>query len=416
MVYDANGFREAAAATYRQARELDTEDMRWPYLESLALAKQGKIEKALQAMELAIQLDSSYIPAHVAKGYWLIDLGEFRSACDTFNRVSNNSQLGDTAIAVQLGLAQCQVELGETEKANRTLDTLPSTGLPAYAELVKARVNRANTGSTLAEIVETDSDDLDQVSWPDPIAGAVVEYTRGLSNESLLAQKLIDVGRAADALKLVDSLQERHPEVTYLIELRSAALIALGRRVEAITVLEDGLRRFPDNHLLHFNLGLLLDSTGRIDDALDHYDQSIRLQKEFVPAYDAKAKLLIRQGSALTARDVLNASLEHRLPDASTYNLLGVLYGGMGDWEQSVEHLANATRLEPQNVDALVSLALSLGELQRNDEAVEAIQQASSLDPENPKVARGIRTLVANGVLEAETIKAEKGASGSSNQ
>lgn len=414
MVYDANGFTEAAALTYGQARELDADDMRWPYLESLALAEQGKIEKALRAMDLAIRLDSSYVPAYLARGYWLIDLGEFQNACDTFDRASKTPQTTRALIAVQLGLAQCQVELGETEAAKQILDALPSTGLPAYADLVRARVHRANNGSTHNESVATDSGDLGQITWPDPIAGTVVEYTRGLSNESLLAQKLIDGGRAEDALQLVDSLQIRHPEATYLIELRSAALIALDRRAEAITVLKNGLGKNPDEHLLHFNLGLLLDSIGQMDEALDHYSQAIKLQRDFVPAYDAKAKLLIRQGSAIPARDVLNASLEHRLPDASTHNLLGVLYGGMGDWERSVEHLTNATRLEPQNVDALVSLALSLGELQRNEEAVSAIQRAGLLDPENPKVARGVRTLVANGVLTAEALKVVNGARGSS--
>lgn len=405
MVYDANGFKDAAVATYTQARALDSDDLRWPYLESLALSAQGRIEAALQVMDLAIQTDSSYLPAHLAKGYWLIDLGEFERACDTFKRASMDSDMDQESIALKLGHVQCQLELGEIEKATNVLDTLPSTGLPAYAELVRARVKLASDGSTSEEYMRTDFDNLGQISWPDAIAGAVVEYTRGLSNEALLAQKLIDGGRAEDALQLVRSLQQRHPDVVHLIELRSAALVALDRRAEALKVLQDALHRYPDEHLLHFNLGLLHDSMGQISAALGHYDQAIANQEDFVAAYDAKAKLLIRQGSSVLAREVLNASLEHRSPDAATYYLLGVISGGVGDWKRSADHLANATRLDPGNVDALVSLALSLSELRRYDEALKAINRAKQIEPENPKVERGFRTLIANGVFSAETLK-----------
>lgn len=405
MAYDANGFTEAAAETYKQARTLDSDDVRWPYLESLALSAQGRIEDAINVMGLAIRLDSSYLPARLAKGYWLIDLGEFESACETFERAKTISDGDPQSVALTLGLAQCQLELGDTERANRTLDTLPTSGLPAYAEFIKARVNRASDGLTADQSEWTALDDISQMSWADPIAGAVVEYTRGLSNEALLAQRLINAGRATDALQLIESLRERHPDVVHLIELRSAALISLGRRTEAISALRDGLRRFPEEHLLHFNLGILLDSIGQIDVALKQYDQAISYQEDFLPAYDRKAKLLIRQGLNERARDVLIASLAHRPSDAATFNLLGVLYGGLGDWERSVEYLTNATRLEPENVNILVSLALSLSELQRYEDALNIIERAKILDPQNPKLDRAVMTLISNGVLSAETLK-----------
>ena len=412
MVYDANGFTGAAVETYGQTRALDAEDMRWPYLESLALSVQGRIKEALQVLDLAIELDPSYLPAYLAKGYWLNDLGEFDRACDAFEQGALISDVDNRSISLQLGLAQCQLELGQIEKATQTLEALPSSGLPAYAELVRARVTRASDRSIPVENVKIDTGDLNQLSWPDPIAGAVVEYTRGLSNEALLAQKLIDGRRAEAALRLIESLRERHPDVVHLIELRSAALVALDRRIEAVTVLQDGLRRHPDEHLLHFNLGLLHDSMDQIGEALDRYDLAITNQSDFVPAYDAKARLLIRQGSAVLAREVLHSSLAHRPPDATTYYLLGVLNGGIGEWERSAEHLINAINLEPGNVDALVSLALSLSEIKRYEEALKAIQRAKELEPENPKVERGVMTLIDNGIFSAETLKFERGKHG----
>ena len=401
MVYDANGFTDAAIVTYRQARLLDSRDMRWPYLEGLALSVQGRIDEAIHAMNMSIQIDSSYLPAHLAKGYWLIDLGEFRDACTTFEKAETESDADEQTIALHLGRAQCQLELGEIEKAVQAIDSLPSTGLPAYAELLRTRINRANDDSTRTETKRMESGDSGQLSWPDPIAGAVVEYTRGLSNEALLVQKLIDGGRAEDALNLVISLRERHLDVTYLIELHSATLIALDRHEEAITVLQDGVRRYPHEHLLHFNLGLLLDALGQRDAALDHYGYAIEYQVDFVPAYDATASLLMTQARNGSARDVLEASLAYRNPDATTFYRLGVLAGGDGDWQQSATYLTQANSLDPENVAILSGLALSLGELGRQDAAKDAIRLALDIAPDNVKVERAVETLIANGILQS---------------
>lgn len=400
MVYDANGFVEAAVVTYGQAHDLDADDMRWPYLQSLALSVQGRIDEALVAMDIAIQLAPTYLPAYLAKGYWMIDLGEFRRACDTFEQASTISDIENSDISLLLGLAQCQLELGETEKAIQTLDALPSSDLPAYAKMVRDRVNRADDSSIRIEAGAIDIGELGQISWSDPVSGAVVEYTHGLTNEALLAQKLIDGGRAEDGLRIIKNLRERHPEVTYLIELNSAALVALDRRDEAIALLQEGIQSHPDEYLLYFNLGLLLESVGQIDLALNHYDLAIKHQPEFVPAYDAKATLLLAKHKNSMAREVLEASLAHRTPDARTFYLIGVLWGGVGDWLKSTEYLTSANALEPDNVDVLSSLALSLSELDRKDEAIDAINRARELAPEDVKVTRAVATLMANGVIQ----------------
>ncbi len=399
MAYDANGFTDVAAVTYRQARELDEDDMTWPYLESLALSELGRIDEALQTMDVALRIDSMYLPAHLAKGYWLIDIGEFQSACETFESASTVSNSNDYMVALQLGLAQCQLELGETHMAMRTIETLPSTGLTPYAEMVKARVKRVSGGSGSSETIGNIAGGSNQISWSDPVAGAVVEYTRGLSGESILARRLIEGGRVDDALRMIEDLQTRYPNEPHLIELHSAALTTLDRRSEALEALQSGVRLFPDSYVLQFNLGLLFESLDQFENALNRYDEALRLKVDFIAAYDAKAMLLLSQTKNGMARDVLEASLKHRSPDARTFYLLGVIYGGEGNWEQSAEYLTNASELEPNNVDVLASLALSLGELGRVDDAIVTINRAHALAPNNSKVARSVATLRANGTI-----------------
>ena len=399
MAYDANTFTDAAISTYQQARQLDPADVRWPYLESLAQSSQGRIEHAVQLMDEAIQLDASYLPSYLAKGFWLLDLGKYAEACETFEQAEVAISRIYEKVPLVLGTAQCKLELGDIDAAVQNIDGLPEEGLSRYAELVRDRVKRAEGNTPIFEISDETSNKPVKISWSDPIAGAVVEFTRGLSGESILAQKLIDRARAQDALSILESLQERHPDEPYLIELRSAALTRLGRPHEAIDLLQEGLRTFQDEHLLSFNLGLLFESVDQLDDALVHYKQTIERQHDFVPAYDATANLLLAQGEAGLARETLEASLSHRAPDANTYYLLGVITGGEGDWTESVSYLTKATTIEPQNVDVLASLALSLSQMQRHEEALDTINRARAIDPNNAKLERAVATLIANGVF-----------------
>lgn len=401
MAYDANGFTQAAIETYAQTAELADHDMRWPYLQALALSQQGAIEDAITLLNRALALDSAYLPNYLAKGYWLMDLGRYPEACETFSSVPETAMSASYRLPLDIGLIQCHLELGELGEARRLVALLQDAKLPPYGKRVRERVMRAS-GATDGGVSNGDatSVETDQLSWSDPVAGEVVEYTYGLSGESILAEKLINGGRAEDALQLVLSLQSRHPNEAHLVELRSASLVELGRRAEAIAVLRDGIQQFEGERLLHFNLGSLLVEDGRERQALQEFDRALALDAKFIAAYDAKAAVLIRQNDGDAARATLEASLAHRPPNAKTHYLLGVLYGQVGDWIQSVEHLTRAIALQPDDANAHASLALSLSEAGRYEDGLSALQRARALDATSAQVARVTAALIESGVLE----------------
>ncbi|MYD44384.1 MAG: tetratricopeptide repeat protein [Gammaproteobacteria bacterium] len=400
MAYDANGFSEAAVATYAQAASLDPREMRWPYLQALANSQQGNIESAVQLMEQAIRLDPTYLPSYLAKGYWLLDLGRHQEACENFRTSETVKSTSQFKLPLVLGLIQCHFELGDDEQARQLLAELPNSDLPPYALQVRDRVLRTRQNERV-EIPMLNQTNSKPLSWSDPVAGAVVEFTRGLSGESLLAQKLIDGSRAADGLPLIRSLRSQYPAEAHLLELHSAALVELDRHAEAIEVLETGIGEFKGEHLLHFNLGLLYVTAQRTDEALRQFDRTLAIEPSFVQAYDAKATLLINQNANQAARETLEASLKLRSPDAETHYLLGVLFGGEGEWLQSIDHFTQAIELRPDSASAHASLALSLSEMGRIEDAFAAIQSARKLAPNDPTVQRAVETLVANDVLEA---------------
>lgn len=61
------------------------------------------------------------------------------------------------------------------------------------------------------------------------------------------AQKLLAAGKARDALKVIENVQEKNPDLTYLNFLKASCLVILGEKDRARTSLERALADFPEN-------------------------------------------------------------------------------------------------------------------------------------------------------------------------
>ena len=402
MIYDANGFSEAALRTYSEASQLDREEMRWPYLLALAKGKTGHLEQALENIDIAIERDADYIPSYLAKAFWLIDLARFDEAQEVLEDVQTRTSDQSESSTIHVALAQIHLERGQIEETHRILKALPMETLShPYVSLLMERTNR-ESGETAIPLMRGDRSETNsftQISWSDPIAGEVVEYTRGLTAETLLAQKLIDGGRVEDALSLAESLLERYPGDPRPVQLQNAALVKLDRTIEARAVLEEAVGQHPEDHLLRYNLGKLAEHDGDIDFALAQYEHARGLKSGFLPSYDAESLLLIHQKRYDQAIKVLQEAIVYSPSSSEMLHRLGIAYGSMGDWQKSADYLELALEHDRGNAIIWAHLALSLSELQQYEKAYTAIQHAIEIDASEPKVANVISMLIDYGVL-----------------
>ena len=63
-----------------------------------------------------------------------------------------------------------------------------------------------------------------------------------------------------------------------------------GRVQEAIQHYEQALRINPDYAVAHYNLGVALEQAGRMPEAIQHYEQALRIKPDFVEAQNAVAR------------------------------------------------------------------------------------------------------------------------------
>ncbi len=145
---------------------------------------------------------------------------------------------------------------------------------------------------------------------------------------------------------------------------------AVGSQRVAETLFREALRIAPGNKMIHYDLGLVLERSGRRDEARREFEKALRTDPSFSEAREAKALVLARDGEA----------------DAA-----------LGEW-------AAAERVSPLTPVSLVARAALLAGRGRVDEAIEDYRRAVSLSPRDPGLRvdlallyqrRGLRELAA---------------------
>jgi tetratricopeptide (TPR) repeat protein len=146
--------------------------------------------------------------------------------------------------------------------------------------------------------------------------------------------------------------------------------------------LQKAAKATPQNPHVHDNLARVYQKLGRRSEAAEESDLAARLHQHL----NEVAGLVSDCGRDLAMQPLANAqtTCERLLDptDESSLLRLGVLYGSHGYYEQAVEPLDLAARLDPESVDIQYLLGLSYFRLRRYREARVPLEKAVALQPD----------------------------------
>ena len=119
-----------------------------------------------------------------------------------------------------------------------------------------------------------------------PEAEAAIREAIGLNQSSALffsqlAKVQLRQQRWQQALTAAGQGLEIEPSDDECANLKSIALIRLGRRTEATESLRGALERDPDDAWTHANLGWSLIENGRYNEAMPHFREALRIEPNF---------------------------------------------------------------------------------------------------------------------------------------
>ncbi|WP_038149627.1 tetratricopeptide repeat protein [Vibrio litoralis] len=131
-------------------------------------------------------------------------------------------------------------------------------------------------------------------------------------------------------------------------------------------------------------LGSLAINLNRLDEAQNHFNQAIKVEPNFVPAYVNLADVYRRQNNEAAAQKVLLKGVEIAPDNASLYYSLAMSYVRSQDKAKALIELEQATLKAPDNVRYHYTYSLLLKDQGQLKKAVAALERAYQLSPTSP--------------------------------
>ncbi len=388
MAYDANGLREAALATYKQAEALDPEDFRWPYFIAHLVAEDGEHEQALTILEHALAIDKEYAPAWLFQGSWLLKTERPDDALIAFKRATN-LEPGPSA---DFGRAQALVAAGRHAEAIEILEPISKKSMHPQVHRTLGEALRSVGRTVEARGALAKGKDAEPLTWPDTRLKERDAHRRGHASYQL-AQRLSASGKVDDALKILERLQGYHPpekcgqeeEFFLACNLMNSLTIAYdrtGQPSKALETVQRGLSINPKFIPFHFTIANLYRQERRLEDALSHVDRAIELNPSRGYAHEQRGRLLFGLTRYDEAKSALETALQFEPAKRTTLFYLGLTEMELSNWLIAAGHFQHTTRIEPDSSLGYVFLARSLGEFGRFEDAWQAHRNAQQYGAE----------------------------------
>jgi tetratricopeptide (TPR) repeat protein len=234
---------------------------------------------------------------------------------------------------------------------------------------------------TLAGLSESAANDRDRV---EEFKG-YVDRVR-LRNDLQLAYSLFTAADFAQTGKILESLLAEDPENKEATLLAAKAFQKTGERKKSTAVLKKGLERFPGDPDLLAELARLAGREGNrteqaraIAEGLVHSPNHPRLHFE-------RALLHLQSGNHDVARHDLEQVLAGGLENAEVRYNLGMVYVALGNVPAGIRELRRSIALDPLSAEGNHALGLALTHVERFREAVDFLERARELKPDDVTV------------------------------
>ncbi|MCG8618087.1 MAG: tetratricopeptide repeat protein [Desulfobacterales bacterium] len=186
-----------------------------------------------------------------------------------------------------------------------------------------------------------------------------------------------DKGNIREALRFLEQHHNQSPADIDIISYLASFYEEDTRYDTAITLLQEGLKKSPENTTLLFKLGTIQDKAGQRQACINTMKALIRLDPNHASALNylgyTYAEMDIHLDEAL---DLIKRALDIRPDDGYITDSLGWVYYKKGDYEKAVFHLEKAARISEFETVIASHLGDAYLKTGQPDKAMAAYQKA----------------------------------------
>ena len=153
----------------------------------------------------------------------------------------------------------------------------------------------------------------------------------------------------------------------------------------SIILFNHALQVTKDNYLIHSCLANTLVEEGKIDEAIDHFNQAIHITPNYADNYNNRGYAYAKLGRYQPAIDDYNKAIILKPDLADAYNNRGAAYTKLGRHDRAGVDYEEAIRLNPDLADSYYNGGRAYAKLGRYRLAIENYDKAIRLSPDYAK-------------------------------
>ncbi len=135
----------------------------------------------------------------------------------------------------------------------------------------------------------------------------------------------------------------------------------------------------PEPEGIHYNMGIVLSSAGRLREAIDHYSVAIRINPDYADAHVNLGAALAKQGKTAEATHHYFAALRADANFAKAHYNLGNILLAQGRIDAAIGRFSEAVRINPSFAEAHNGLGLALMQKGKLQAAIDCFRKAASV-------------------------------------
>lgn len=207
------------------------------------------------------------------------------------------------------------------------------------------------------------------------------EHVEPPSSEAAVirAAGLVRLGAPAEALPIVESVLDEHPDHLWAHRVAQDALIALGRQGEAARDYLARADQHPDEAVFAYLAGRML--LPDLDAARPYFEAAVALDPTMAWGHVGLAQVEVLAGDMFQAIVIHEEQLKLQPDDADLQMSLGFLALDLHLLRDAQKAFRRAQAERPWDPRILGGLGQVLGQLGHDNEAIEVLEIALAIDP-----------------------------------
>lgn len=348
QLYHANGFSTEASLCYQGLLRIDPSNPRWPHRFASILAGFGQLDDAIILWRKTVTLNNEYIPAQIRLADAYLKRNQPTEAAQIYSTILKREPENPYAL---LGMARIDMDAGRLTNARERL------------ELAATRSNYTIGYDLLVSVYEQlgDTKQAEAIRARQKAAGSFFDIP-----DPWLREMYFDC---------YDSFQ---------LSLAGGSAALEGDLNTAIGLLERAVNFAPKNGYYRTQVAAFYRGTGNLTKAREHLEAATTLAPDLADAWQDYIILLESMGQTQEAERALANGLIHCPDSAGLHFARGENWVAAGNFAQAIPDFKQAAAILNDDARPSFELASIYFRLGRPTEALSALQNALTAEPEFP--------------------------------